>query len=199
MKHLLSAAMVLGCLVSNATAIDCTRARKPSELAICRDPQVRSYDLDMSGSYEKLRGRITAPERRLVQIAQQQWINRRNAACGADSSCLLRYCQDRTAVLDRSGWEHVPAVAAPPPAPRPDTFEEPIRAAPAPTLRKPSINPLATAICARQCDDFYKPQVDQLESGTSGLPPDVAAGAVLPAINQWQECIEGCAARYGLP
>jgi uncharacterized protein len=105
MKRLIASAMLLGSLASNSMAIDCTKARKPSEVAICSDPQVRTCDLDLQTAYERLRSRITSAERRLVQIAEVQWINRRNASCGADATCLLRYCQDRTAVLDQSGWD----------------------------------------------------------------------------------------------
>jgi hypothetical protein len=61
-----------------------------------------------AGRLGEVRARITTSERRLVAIAEAQWVNRRNASCGADSTCLLRYCRDRT-----RGWRRLDGLLGP--------------------------------------------------------------------------------------
>lgn len=86
-------------VVEPALAIDCAKAREPAEVTICADPEVRNCDEAMSNAYEALRRDLAVQEFKTIRATQRAWIAQRNAACGADGRCLLRYCRERLAAL----------------------------------------------------------------------------------------------------
>ncbi len=79
----------------------CYDAGIPSEYAICANPQLSVYDLEMSFLYYKNLSKIDNPSRlKQLQLAQRTWRGNRNR-CGDNMSCLIESYQQRIGQLKK--------------------------------------------------------------------------------------------------
>jgi len=77
-----------------AWALDCARARSPSDKAICASPEARAADDAMVAAYGSLRAGLSPAGRDALLRAQRNWLKRRGYACQDDApdlgACLAR-------------------------------------------------------------------------------------------------------------
>lgn len=83
---------------AQAASFDCSRARTPTEIAICANPEVSSLDEDLAGLYRSLLNQLPAHQADQVRQEQRSWIKARNS-CGADIDCLRARYEERSARL----------------------------------------------------------------------------------------------------
>ena len=77
----------------------CYDAAKASEYAICADPQLSAYDLEMSFLYYKKYTKLKNPTKiKQLEVAQSTWRKHRNQ-CQADNACLSKSYQLRIGQL----------------------------------------------------------------------------------------------------
>lgn len=84
---------------STAWAINCTRAKTVTEVAICSNPTLKTSDNYLSESYSTIRGTVTADIFDVIRKDQRKWIQQRNTKCGGDTLCLMQEIQARTTAL----------------------------------------------------------------------------------------------------
>ena len=74
-----------------AQAINCARASKPVEQAICVDPALKALDDRMTVVYDALRKASSADERKDLAKSQRKWIALREDHCsGSETSACIR-------------------------------------------------------------------------------------------------------------
>lgn len=96
----LLSAVVLGGPPSAAASINCGRAVKPSEKAICASPSLKALDAQMSSSYAKLMKALgPTAQADSIRFEQTWWIGQRNN-CGAKVACLRNAYQTRIGELE---------------------------------------------------------------------------------------------------
>ena len=85
-------------------AMDCARARTPTEKTLCADPALYQLDASLGATYARLRAAQPGQNEALRQ-AQRAWLRQRND-CGADAVCLRGRYESRQvqlqAQLDRA-------------------------------------------------------------------------------------------------
>ena len=117
--------------------IDCTRARSPTEKAICASPALLSLDRQSAAAYAAALAREPARQDAL-RADLVRWLKARDAACAlpaaAIPACLRTQITTRIAALAPP----VDTAAAPPSAPPPTPPSAPRRPTSSPTPRCPS-------------------------------------------------------------
>lgn len=83
-----------------AFAIECSRAKTPSERAICGNPILKAYDEFLDKAYSRVRSVARADVFSEVRRSQIQWIRDREIRCNAEVNCMIEAAQERTAVLN---------------------------------------------------------------------------------------------------
>lgn len=87
---------------NGSPSFDCTRARQPSERAVCRSPQLSALDVELARAY------AAAASRGMTNAREQgAWMVQRNR-CGNDAGCLASIYRQRLAQL---GGADAPSVA----------------------------------------------------------------------------------------
>ncbi|MDB6141361.1 MAG: Membrane-bound lysozyme-inhibitor of c-type lysozyme [Pseudomonas sp.] len=80
------------------TSFDCAKARATAEKLICRDPQLKQMDIELTRLYRlALTDNHSVPPPDRVVIDQQSWIDTRNQ-CGSESApktCAIRSYAER--------------------------------------------------------------------------------------------------------
>jgi len=80
------------------TSFDCTTAKAPIEKLICRDPQLKQMDIELTRLYRlALTDERSVPPPAKITVDQQFWTESRNR-CGADpvpKSCAIRSYAER--------------------------------------------------------------------------------------------------------
>jgi uncharacterized protein len=77
---------------SGALAFDCSKAATAVEKAICAAPGLKARDDELSALYAKVKAVSTAGERKMLVVAQKQWILEREEACGGSAGAELSSC-----------------------------------------------------------------------------------------------------------
>lgn len=83
-----------------ASAIECSRARTVSEIAICSNPVLKAYDEYLDQAYARLRASSAPDDFAKIRRSQIQWIRDRDLNCAADVTCMVTETQARTASLN---------------------------------------------------------------------------------------------------
>lgn len=81
-------------------AIECWRAKTPTETAICSNPALKAYDEFLDRAYAAVRQVVPAEVFAEVRRDQIRWIRDRDSKCGADVTCLMQEAQIRAAALN---------------------------------------------------------------------------------------------------
>ena len=117
-----------------AQGIDCSRARSPTEKAICASPALHALDSQIAGAYADALAR--QPDRRDAMHADLlRWLKQRDAACNVPATaierCLSSQLNARLAALTPPAAPQHEAAAGPPPGPAlpPATADPPVPAA----------------------------------------------------------------------
>ncbi|MFN7506693.1 MAG: trypsin-like peptidase domain-containing protein [Limnobacter sp.] len=97
---LLIAALSAGIFSPAALAIECARAKTAPELAICSNPALKAFDEYLAEAYSDVRRTVPVDVFSDVRKSQIAWIQKRDATCGGNVSCLMRETQLRTAALN---------------------------------------------------------------------------------------------------
>lgn len=92
-------AAVIMAWYSDVSAIDCSRARTPPEVAICTNPTLKAFDEYLDSAYANVRRAVPAEVFQAVRRDQIRWIRDRDAKCQAEVSCMIAETQTRTAAL----------------------------------------------------------------------------------------------------
>lgn len=93
-------------VTSAKPSFDCKLARSATEIAICRDPVLASWDRSVAAAYERLLHGggpdAVAPteDSQALVMSQLEWLARR-VLCGADALCLEDRMSERTDTLMR--------------------------------------------------------------------------------------------------
>jgi uncharacterized protein len=89
-----------------AHAIDCTKASRGDEKAICADPVLKTADERLNQTYERIWRARSADERKGLEALQRDWITGRNDCPHSndttDARCLLGKIEERRAFLVRA-------------------------------------------------------------------------------------------------
>lgn len=80
-----------------APSFDCAKARSPSELAICSDPQLAQLDRDLGRLHARAKESAADPAD-FRRRNDAEW-RRRETGCRGDRECLLRWYAERRAQL----------------------------------------------------------------------------------------------------
>lgn len=100
--------VALACLAGTAfaepaRAIDCDKAKKPDEKALCADPAAKASDDAMATAFTALRAGQPEAARPAALADQRAWLKTRNEACPTPDKplarCLEQENKDRIAVL----------------------------------------------------------------------------------------------------
>src|SRR5260370_40371622 len=90
MKHL-PLALAVGaalCLVGPPAAAQgsvddwCARAKLPSNIAICSDPELRTLAIERQRSYDEAKARLSPDQRKALLADQNGWVRSYPQACG---------------------------------------------------------------------------------------------------------------------
>ncbi|NTE35215.1 lysozyme inhibitor LprI family protein [Agrobacterium tumefaciens] len=71
----------------NGPSFSCAAAATPTEMSLCRVPELWSKDRAMNSIYMWIRSNIEKSARKRILDVQRSWLKERNA-CGGDASCL---------------------------------------------------------------------------------------------------------------
>ncbi|MBU2795174.1 hypothetical protein HFV00_13995, partial [Acidithiobacillus sp. VAN18-4] len=123
-------------VASGVSAMDCSKARTPTEKAICDDPELMKLDRQLSRDYKELRstyeksGHYTSFLQSQAD-EQKQWLTERDA-CGTNADCIAKEYNSR--LKDIAGYSRVciipDAVSTAPTASKGSDTEPPKLAAP---------------------------------------------------------------------
>ena len=86
------------------TSYDCAKATEEIERAICHVESLAKLDVELSGVYKSLTGKLAAPERDTLKSEQRDWLAKRDRQCGPYKGwvgCLTGMYKDRTAELQK--------------------------------------------------------------------------------------------------
>lgn len=88
-------------LATPAAAFDCTKAQTAVEQTICADPALKAKDDELSRLYAEVKQASSEAERKMLALAQRQWIADREAACPekGDSACVGDKTDERLALF----------------------------------------------------------------------------------------------------
>ena len=78
--------------------IDCSKISLPAERTICRSYPLGQTEARMATLFGVVTSLVAMGQRGDIGDAQRNWLEERNA-CGADSACIARAYQSRSAVL----------------------------------------------------------------------------------------------------
>jgi uncharacterized protein YecT (DUF1311 family) len=79
-------------------SFDCSKARTPDELEICRNGMLASLDRQLDGLYAAVRDRSNGDRQIALRDEQRSWLRQR-AACLSNDTCLLDTYRSRIAQL----------------------------------------------------------------------------------------------------
>ncbi|WHI52945.1 lysozyme inhibitor LprI family protein [Microbulbifer sp. MLAF003] len=86
-----------------ATSFDCEKASTSSELLICSNRRLGSYDENLSAVYKSVMSTFSGQKSLEIKKEQISWIKKRDDACKDEKSCISAYKQ-RTAELRKLLW-----------------------------------------------------------------------------------------------
>ncbi len=146
--------------VASAQGIDCSRARSPTEKAICASPALLSLDHQVAAAYADAQART--PDRRDAMRSELiAWLRQRDATCNVPAAaierCLSGQLTARLAALAPPAPQA--AVTAPPVAPAPPPATPVIL--PDPAIPPPSANP---PVPAARLDASSLPAADEADT-----------------------------------
>lgn len=81
-------------------SFDCSTARLPTELTICRVINLGDMDAQIASQFSEIMSLATEAEKGEFKSEQRTWLQKRNA-CGADIACLLTVMPERRLALGR--------------------------------------------------------------------------------------------------
>lgn len=120
-------------LPSVASAIECWRAKTPTEIAICSNPPLKAFDDFLSEAYASVRRAVPHDVFNEVRKDQIRWIRERDAKCGGNVPCLMQEAQTRTAMLNGFAQRYAEQLT---------TDRAPEQAEPPTSITAPSATPL---------------------------------------------------------
>ena len=84
-----------------APSFDCGKASQAIEKLICGDARLAGLDVTLAGDFEKAKAQVTGRDLDALRIAQEKWIDTRNACTGdADpAACTLQSYLRRIAIM----------------------------------------------------------------------------------------------------
>ncbi|EKN6177460.1 lysozyme inhibitor LprI family protein [Yersinia sp. 22-579] len=85
-------------LEAAAASFDCKLAVLADEKAICADPALSEKDVQMTTTYNLLKGLLLMGARGALQDEQGEWLKKRQQ-CGANHTCLLQLYDRRIQTL----------------------------------------------------------------------------------------------------
>lgn len=100
----IAVALVLMAVVTsaNAQSFNCNYAAKPSEVAICQDPNLGMLDEIMASRYFYLQNNLPMHNAERIRFDQLVWLRQRDA-CGYDMACIGASYNFR--IMDLCGWQ----------------------------------------------------------------------------------------------
>jgi uncharacterized protein len=100
MKQLLLSLLFGVCMVSSAwsQAFNCSFAKSPDEITICRDASLGALDEQMSDHFYKIRQQLPPAGLKALNAGQKDFMKRRTF-CGTDSECIAGMYAERLETL----------------------------------------------------------------------------------------------------
>ncbi len=153
-RSVILALLLFGPTVAHAAGIDCTKARSPTEKAICNNPGLLTLDQQIATAYADT---LAHQPERADALRQDliRWLKQRDTDCALPSAdipqCLTRVLTARLAALapPAAAPQPAPPAVAPPPAASSPIASSPIASSP---VASPPAGMRQTAAPARPAD-----------------------------------------------